>query len=1218
MGTESGSGKRRSMLTLLWRRGSFLAMGLLMTTAALHRWVAVNLFTSMPEVLVAPPPDGHKLRSTGGTRLTAVHGEERRAQQESAEDDASALRVEENGPTTSKHAVPAKNQQSPRQEDDAGSSSTTTQHDVVQEELPLPVNQNNNHDDNDVVKTDKKKRIVKVKRPKIDPPVRKENNNEKDAADVVAAHEKKRQKKPDDDDNHDNDVVKMDKKERIVQVKRPKADPPERKANNNEKDAADVVAAHEKKKQKKPDDDASTVVKQDVGHDNALVANGKKHATVLDSKADENGMDATKEKLESNQKADPSRPADKEDTITAKDVVVNDVEGSSSRTSRFAYAYIVGGCDPENPTYIHFLHNIAMSTYLQRQEGSKQDVIVFVQMSYASTHDALPDSDLSWLTQLQIQVRYLPKNKHESFDQLMLRDKLPQVLRLTEYERVLFADADMLLRGSLDYLFDLSVASSSSAGDGNRAPLLQPNVVFANRRAPASGGLFLVAPDKGDYEAVQVLLAHHLGGGDDNDGNDGDLKLWDAEKGWGHAMEERDYYELISGKKGRHWDFMGAFADEGLLYNWVKYEKKAVSLVMRDNIQNWGIAADGTLALLETLDFHIFDGSTTRDCWSNIMSHKPCTAPHSDYIHYAGRLKPWLVPPQEFLAEGTTANDSPNHFWYYTLQKMNGELNMGIDFENWSTKRPLLGLHANNMDAVAVVFPSTADETSKSMAATSKFAVAYVVGGCDPDKPAYRNFLQDILVNTHLQRQDGSKADVVVFIQMLFHSKFDSLPKEELRWLNAMDIKIEMIPKSEDESFDQIMMEKFRILDLKQYDRVLFLDADIMVRGSLDYLFDLSKSGTLKRNMIFADEYAPAAGSIFMVTPAEGDWDLILDIVREKEERGASLPYPHWDESVGWGHKFKDGDSYELIDGKKDSSWDFLGSSSDLGLLYYWVKYKEKSVSIILKDSVQHWDADDKGIVHLESTAKLDDVFGGHSSQRKCWKGSLNGKPCAVPHSDIVHFTSTKKPWLHSPPKVFSGRSALDSPMHLWYHTLSGVNEKLGMGLNFTDWTIKHRPLLGMHPNAIEAVVSVPGTAAVPNGSQEQIAADFAYAYVIGGCKPEDPSYLYYFYDILINTYLQRGEGSKADVVVFVQMSFQSAYDVLPDKDLHLFNTMNIKVEYIPKAEDESFYRIMLDKFLTLGLTQYKRVLFLDGDSKFFLLAFAYCASWSSVSASLN
>jgi len=48
---------------------------------------------------------------------------------------------------------------------------------------------------------------------------------------------------------------------------------------------------------------------------------------------------------------------------------------------------------------------------------------------------------------------------------------------------------------------------------------------------------------------------------------------------------------------------------------------------------------------------------------------------------------------------------------------------------------------------------------------------------------------------------------------------------------------------------------------------------------------------------------------------------------------------------------------------------------------------------------------------------------------------------------------------------------------------------------------------------------------------------------------------------------------------------------------------MNIKVEYIPKAEDESFYRIMLDKYLTLGLVQYKRVLFLDGDGKFILLA---------------
>jgi hypothetical protein len=54
----------------------------------------------------------------------------------------------------------------------------------------------------------------------------------------------------------------------------------------------------------------------------------------------------------------------------------------------------------------------------------------------------------------------------------------------------------------------------------------------------------------------------------------------------------------------------------------------------------------------------------------------------------------------------------------------------------------------------------------------------------------------------------------------------------------------------------------------------------------------------------------------------------------------------------------------------------------------------------------------------------------------------------------------------------------------------------------------------------------------------------FAIAYVIGGCLPEDPSYRYYFYNILISHDNMRQDGSKADVVVFVQMSYKYQSDL--------------------------------------------------------------------------
>jgi hypothetical protein len=115
-----------------------------------------------------------------------------------------------------------------------------------------------------------------------------------------------------------------------------------------------------------------------------------------------------------------------------------------------------------------------------------------------------------------------------------------------------------------------------------------------------------------------------------------------------------------------------------------------------------------------------------------------------------------------------------------------------------------------------------------SATATSKFAYAFVIGGCDPDNPRYVNYIYDILISTYIQRQDGSTADVIVLFQMSYESKHDELTTEDVRLLNSMRISFQYIPKSADESFYNIMLDKFRVLDLTQYSRILFLDGDVV------------------------------------------------------------------------------------------------------------------------------------------------------------------------------------------------------------------------------------------------------------------------------------------------------------------------------------------------------------------------------------------------------
>jgi len=142
-----------------------------------------------------------------------------------------------------------------------------------------------------------------------------------------------------------------------------------------------------------------------------------------------------------------------------------------------------------------------------------------------------------------------------------------------------------------------------------------------------------------------------------------------------------------------------------------------------------------------------------------------------------------------------------------------------------------------------------------------------------------------------------------------------------------------------------------------------------MTRGNMDYLFDLSIQGKLQENVVFAGKTEPANGGTFMVAPKEDSWDRLLDIIQKKEERGAMLPYPHWNETIGWGHVIEENDYWETFSKSKSQSWNFHGSFADQGLLYHWVKYEEKSVSIVFSQQVQHWGPGKDGkVYHVHST----------------------------------------------------------------------------------------------------------------------------------------------------------------------------------------------------------------------------------------------------------
>jgi hypothetical protein len=96
--------------------------------------------------------------------------------------------------------------------------------------------------------------------------------------------------------------------------------------------------------------------------------------------------------------------------------------------------------------------------------------------------------------------------------------------------------------------------------------------------------------------------------------------------------------------------------------------------------------------------------------------------------------------------------------------------------------------------------------------------------------------------------------------------------------------------------------------------------------------------------------------------------------------------------------------------------------------------------------------------------------------------------------------------------------------------------------------------------------------------------AKYAYAFVLGGCNPDDesPTYRYFVYNILVSARVLRDAGSQADIVAFFQISYQSTYDKLPSEDVRLLEAMNVRIEYIPKSPHENFYRT--GEYMSCGL----------------------------------
>lgn len=244
--------------------------------------------------------------------------------------------------------------------------------------------------------------------------------------------------------------------------------------------------------------------------------------------------------------------------------------------------------------------------------------------------------------------------------------------------------------------------------------------------------------------------------------------------------------------------------------------------------------------------------------------------------------------------------------------------------ESSSTKQP----EGNRLDVKSLRTYSGVSQSKVAKSPPGRFAYVFVVSGCTED--SCLGYILNTLVAARAFQDYGSVAHVHIKVQMRIDST-NRLPQRMEQWLSAAGVSLDYIPQSATQSFGMATLHKFRVLDMTEYDRVLFLDADILPLCHMDYMFteSMKMDGLLQKHVAIAGAVAPATASMFLVTPHAGEYQKVIDLVRQHRNRPVGSTV--FNSTVGWGQPIIPPDKWEAWGSRKGGTkWDFYAASSGM------------------------------------------------------------------------------------------------------------------------------------------------------------------------------------------------------------------------------------------------------------------------------------------------
>jgi len=368
----------------------------------------------------------------------------------------------------------------------------------------------------------------------------------------------------------------------------------------------------------------------------------------------------------------------------------------------------------------------------------------------------------------------------------------------------------------------------------------------------------------------------------------------------------------------------------------------------------------------------------------------------------------------------------------------------------------------------------------------ARFAYAFIISGCSDQ--SCMGYILNILVASQILQEYKSDADIVFKVQMA--DGYSRLSDQLETWLSSANIKLQYMNSTGINNFGLASLLKFRILQMLEYKRVLFLDSDIIPLCNMDYMFQESyrDDSLLQDNVVVSGAVSPATASMFLLTPEQGEFERIINLVREyRRTHNGSLIFDH---DNGWGQKIVPPDKWEAYWMRKDGyHWDYHGANADQGLLYHWIRYMKMNYSQIRPTRIETW----REVTHdpaywnttttttntsnsslvipvgeklLAKTNEIDSrllpTCGGHLRYFE------RNEYDYAPYCDHVHFAGGTKPW-NEPIRVQDIPTTLDgirvrgkqNRRLIWLYHLGKANETFNLGLDSIIEVAKGNPFGG-------------------------------------------------------------------------------------------------------------------------------------------------------------